>query len=246
MKGVILAGGLGTRLNPLTKITNKHLLPVFDKPMIYYPLATLIDAGIKDVLIVTGGNHAGEFLRLLGNGKELNLKEIHYTYQIGERGIADALRLAEDFADGDRVVVILGDNLFGESIRSYVEKFAKQPQGAKVLIKKVKNPERFGVVDFKKGKVISIEEKPKKPKSSYAVTGLYMYDTKVFDFIRKLKVSGRGEYEITDINNMYLKEGNLTYDVLKGYWTDCGTYESLLRANILIAKKQGVNIKGLL
>jgi len=246
MKGVILAGGLGTRLSPLTKITNKHLLPVFDKPMIYYPLITLMDAGIKDILIVTGGNHAGEFLRLLGNGKELNLKEIHYTYQTGEKGIADALRLAEDFADGDKIVVILGDNLFGGSIKPYVDKFARQTNGAKILIKKVGNPQRFGVVDFKKGKVISIEEKPKKPKSSYAVTGLYMYDSEVFDFIRKLKVSRRGEYEITDINNMYLKEGALTCDILKGYWTDCGTCESLLRANILVAKKQGINLKGLL
>jgi len=246
MKGVILAGGLGTRLYPLTKITNKHLLPVFDKPMIYYPLATLMDAGIKDILVVTGGNHAGEFLRLLGNGKELNLKEIHYTYQTGEKGIADALRLAEDFADGDKIVVILGDNLFGESIKPYVKKFSKQRAGAKILIKKVSNPQRFGVADFKNGKVISIEEKPKRPKSSYAVTGLYMYDSRVFDYIRKLKISGRGEYEITDINNMYLKEKNLTCDILKGYWTDCGTYEALLRANILIARKQGVNLKGLL
>jgi len=246
MKGVILAGGLGTRLYPLTKITNKHLLPIFDKPMIYYPLATLMDAGIKDILVVTGGNHAGEFLRLLGNGKELNLKEIHYTYQTGEKGIADALRLAEDFADGDKIVVILGDNLFGESIKPYVKKFSKQRIGAKILIKKVSNPQRFGVADFKNGKVISIEEKPKRPKSSYAVTGLYMYDSKVFDYIRKLKISSRGEYEITDINNIYLKERALTCDILKGYWTDCGTCEALLRANILIAKKQGVNLKGLL
>ena len=246
MKGVILAGGLGTRLYPLTKITNKHLLPVFNQPMVYYPLATLRDAGIKDVLIVTGGNHAGEFLRLLGNGKELNLKEIHYAYQTGEKGIADALKLAEDFADGDKIIVILGDNLFGDSIKPYAEKFAKQCEGAKIFIKKVSQPQRFGVVGFKNGKVISIEEKPKKPKSSYAVTGLYMYDSKVFDFIRKLKISGRGEYEITDINNMYLKEGILTYDILKGYWTDCGTYESLLRANMLAAKKQGINLKGLL
>lgn len=246
MKGVILAGGLGTRLYPLTKITNKHLLPVFDKPMIYYPLATLMDAGIKDILVVTGGNHAGEFLRLLGNGKELGLKEIHYTYQTGEKGIADALRLAEDFADGDKIVVILGDNLFGQSIKPYVKKFSKQRVGAKILIKKVNNPQRFGVADFKNGKVISIEEKPKRPKSSYAVTGLYMYDSRVFDYIRKLKISSRGEYEITDINNMYLKESALACDILKGYWTDCGTYEALLRANILIAKKQGVNLKGLL
>ncbi|MDD4954805.1 MAG: sugar phosphate nucleotidyltransferase [Candidatus Omnitrophica bacterium] len=246
MKGVILAGGLGTRLYPLTKITNKHLLPVFDKPMIYYPLATLIDAGIKDVLIVTGGNHAGEFLRLLGNGKELNLKEIHYTYQSREKGIADALRLAEDFADGEKMIVVLGDNLFGESIKPYVAKFSKQREGAKILLKKINNPQRFGVADFKNGKVLSIEEKPKKPKSNYAVTGLYMYDSKIFDYIRELKISNRGEYEITDINNMYLKEGKLTCDILKGYWTDCGTCEALFRANVLIAKNQGVNFEDLL
>jgi glucose-1-phosphate thymidylyltransferase len=245
MKGIILAGGLGTRMYPLTKITNKHLLPVFDKPMIYYPLATLTDAGIKDILIVTGGNHAGEFLRLLGNGKEFNLKEIHYTYQSGEKGIADALRLAEYFADGDKIVVILGDNLFGESIKPYVSNFFKQEHGAKIILKKVHNPERFGVAYFKKGKIISIEEKPKNPKSSYAVTGLYMYDNKIFDFIRKLKVSRRGEYEITDINNIYLRHGLLTYDILKGYWTDCGTFESLFRANMLIAKKQKVSLKNL-
>jgi glucose-1-phosphate thymidylyltransferase len=246
MKGVILAGGLGTRMYPLTKITNKHLLPVFGKPMIYYPLITLIEAGIKDILIVTGGNHAGEFLRLLGNGKEFNLKEIHYTYQSGEKGIADALRLTEYFADGDKIAVILGDNLFGESIKPYVLHFLKQKEGAKIILKKVRNPQRFGVAQFKKGKIISIEEKPKNPKSDYAVTGLYMYDGKVFDFIRKLKVSRRGEYEVTDINNAYLRKGLLTYDILKGYWTDCGTFESLLRANILIAKKEGVNLRNLL
>jgi glucose-1-phosphate thymidylyltransferase len=245
MKGIILAGGLGTRLSPLTKITNKHLLPVFDKPMICYPIMTLVEAGIKDVLIVTGGNHAGEFLRLLGNGHEFNLKEIHYTYQTGEGGIADALRLAEDFADGGKIAVILGDNLFETSIKGYVEKFERQKQGAKILIKKVKNPERFGVAEFRKGKVVSIKEKPKHPKSSYAVTGIYMYDEKVFGFIRKLKKSGRGEYEITDINNMYLKEGNLTCDILKGFWTDCGTFESLLKANMLIARKRGLSSREL-
>jgi len=246
IKGVILAGGLGTRLNPLTKITNKHLLPVYDKPMIYYPLLTLVDAGIKDIMIVTGGNHAGEFLRLLGNGKEFGLKEIHYTYQTGEAGIADALRLAKDFADGEKIVVILGDNLFETSIKKYVEKFDKQSEGARVLLKKVKDPERFGVVEFKKGKVISIEEKPKHPKSKYAVTGIYMYDQKVFSFIQSLKKSRRGEYEITDINNMYLKNGTLSYDILKGFWTDCGAFESLLKANILIAAKKGINLEKLL
>jgi glucose-1-phosphate thymidylyltransferase len=246
MKGVILAGGLGTRLSPLTKITNKHLLPVFDKPMIYYPLVKLVEGGIKDILIVTGGNHAGEFLRLLGNGEEFGLKEIHYTYQTGEAGIADALRLAEDFADGDKIVVILGDNVFESSIRNYVEKFAQQEAGAKILIKKVHNPQRFGVVNFKNSKVISIEEKPKKTKSNYIVTGIYMYDAGVFDFIRKLKKSKRGEYEITDINNMYLEKGILTHDILKGFWTDCGTFESLFRANILAARLKGINLQGVL
>ncbi len=246
MKGIILAGGLGTRLHPLTKITNKHLLPIFDKPMVYYPLMTLVEAGIKDVMVVTGGNHAGEFLRLLGNGKDFGLKEIHYTYQIGESGIADALRLAEDFADGNKIVVILGDNLFESSIKRYVDKFEKQKEGAKILLKKVKNPERFGVVEFKKGKVVSIEEKPKQPKSKYAVTGVYMYDSKIFGFIRKLKKSRRGEYEITDINNMYLRKGILSCDILNGFWTDCGAFESLLKANMLIAKNKGLNLRGLL
>ncbi|MFA6281996.1 MAG: sugar phosphate nucleotidyltransferase [Candidatus Omnitrophota bacterium] len=246
MKGVILAGGLGTRLNPLTKVTNKHLLPVYDKPMIYYPLKTLVDAGIKDIMIVTGGNHAGEFLRLLGNGKEFGLKEIHYTYQTGEAGIADALRLAEDFAAGEKIVVILGDNLFETSIKEYVDKFEKQPKGARVLLKEVRDPERFGVAEFKKGKVVSIEEKPKHPKSKYAVTGVYMYDHEVFNFINKLKKSRRGEYEITDINNMYLKNGALSCDILKGFWTDCGAFESLIKANMLIAAKKGINLEKML
>lgn len=246
MKGIILAGGLGKRLYPLTKISNKHLLPVFNKPMIYYPIAALVDAGIKDILIVTGGNHAGEFLRLLGNGKEFGLKEIHYTYQTGEGGIADALRLAEDFADGQKIVVILGDNIFEASIKKYVENFSRQKEGAKVLIKQVSDPQRFGVVCFKNEKIISIEEKPKRPKSNYIVTGIYMYDKEVFDFIRMLKKSKRGEYEITDINNMYLNKGLMTYDVLKGFWTDCGAFESLLKSNILIAKKSGLNLKKLI
>jgi glucose-1-phosphate thymidylyltransferase len=245
MKGVILAGGLGTRLYPLTKVTNKHLLPVFDKPMIYYPLARLVEAGIDDILIVTGGNHAGEFLRLLGNGKEFGLKEIHYTYQVGEGGIADALKLAEEFVDGDKVVVILGDNVFEYSIKKYVDDFKKQKEGARILIKKVVDPQRFGVVSMEKGKITSIAEKPKKPKSNYIVTGIYMYDTEVFDFIKKLKPSKRGELEITDINNMYLKKNLLKYNILKGFWTDCGAFNSLLRANTLVAKKSGINFKKL-
>ncbi|MEI8349142.1 MAG: sugar phosphate nucleotidyltransferase [Candidatus Omnitrophota bacterium] len=239
MKGIILAGGTGSRLNPLTRITNKHLLPVFDKPMIYYPIHTLVEAGIKDILIVTGGNHAGDFLQLLGNGNEFGLKEVHYTHQAGEKGIADALRLAEDFADKDKIVVVLGDNLFEQSIKKYVEKFKQQDHGAKIILKKVADPRRFGVAAFKNGKVVAIEEKPKKPKSPYAVTGIYMYDAKVFDYIRSLKISARGEYEITDINNRYLNAGSLTYDIINGFWTDCGTFDSLLKATLLVAKKSG-------
>ncbi|MBI5124428.1 MAG: NTP transferase domain-containing protein [Candidatus Omnitrophica bacterium] len=237
LKGVILAGGLGKRLYPLTRVSNKHLLPVYNKPMVYYPIQTLVDAGIKDILIVTGGNHAGEFLRLLGNGKEFGLKHINYTYQEGEGGIAEALRLAEHFADNERLVVILGDNIIEKDINAAVEDFRKQPKGAKILIKKVEDPERFGVAELKGEKIVSIEEKPVKPKSDYIVTGIYMYDSQVFDIIKTLKPSGRGELEITDVNNAYLKKNELTYSVLDGWWTDAGTFESLLRANELVAKK---------
>jgi len=237
LKGVILAGGLGKRLYPLTRISNKHLLPVYNKPMIYYPIQTLVDAGIRDILIVTGGNHAGEFLRLLGNGKDFGLKHINYAYQEGEGGIAEALKLAEHFVDNDKVVVILGDNIIEKGIKKQVEDFKKQPRGAKILLKKVKDPERFGVAEMKNGKVVSIEEKPKKPKSDYAVTGIYMYDSKVFDIVRTLKPSRRGELEITDVNNAYIKRKELTCGILDGWWTDSGTFDSLLRANILVAKK---------
>jgi len=237
LKGVILAGGLGTRLSPLTKITNKHLLPVYSKPMIYYPVQTLVDAGITDILIVTGGQHAGEFLRLLGNGAEFGLKHINYTYQEGEGGIAQALGLARHFADNDKIVVILGDNLIEKSIKDYVDEFRKQPRGARILIIEVADPERFGVVGFSGRKITSIEEKPKKPKSNYAVTGIYMYDNQVFDIIKTLKPSHRGELEITDVNNAYLKKGELEYSTLDGWWTDAGTFESLLRASNLVAKK---------
>jgi glucose-1-phosphate thymidylyltransferase len=238
VRGIILAGGLGKRLYPLTKITNKHLLPVYCKPMIYYPLHTLVSAGIKDILIVTGGQHAGEFLRLLGNGAEFGLKHINYTYQEGEGGIAEALKLAEHFADNDRVVVILGDNIIEKDINGAVEEFRNQPSGAKILIKKVPDPERFGVAELKGKKIVSIEEKPKHPRSDYIVTGIYMYDNKVFDIIKTLKPSRRGELEITDVNNAYLKRDELTYGILDGWWTDAGTFESLLRANNLVAKKQ--------
>lgn len=238
MKGVILAGGLGKRLYPLTKITNKHLLPVGSRPMIYYPLMTLIEGGIKDIMIVTGGNNAGDFLRLLGNGHEFGLKHINYTYQQGEGGIADALKLTEHFVDGDRVMVILGDNIIEKPIKQFVEKFQKQVKGARILLKKVPDPNRFGVAKIKDKKIISIEEKPKFPKSDYAVTGIYMFDNQVFDIMRPLKPSKRGELEITDVNNEYIKRGQLEYDILPGYWTDCGTFDSLLVANNLVSRNK--------
>ncbi|OLD64787.1 MAG: spore coat protein [Acidobacteria bacterium 13_1_40CM_2_68_5] len=237
MKGVILAGGLGTRLHPLTKITNKHLLPIYDRPMIYYPLTTLVDAGIRDILIVTGGNHAGEFLRLLGNGREFGLEDIAYTYQEGEGGIADALALARHFADGDKIVVILGDNIVEGSIGRPVDAFRSQPKGARLLLKTVPDPGRFGVPVLRDGRIVRVEEKPEKPQSGYAVIGVYMYDATVFDIISTLKPSGRGELEITDVNNAYLERGELEHDVLEGWWTDAGTFESLFRANQLVREK---------
>jgi glucose-1-phosphate thymidylyltransferase len=242
MKGVILAGGLGTRLYPLTKVTNKHLLPVFDKPMIYYPIQTLINAGIDDILIVTGGNHAGDFLKLVGNGKEFGLKHINYTYQEGEGGIAEALGLAEFFAAGDKVCVVLGDNIIEKNIRKGAEAFRKQKEGAKVLLKEVPDPQRFGVPEVKGNKIVKIEEKPKSPKSNYAVIGIYFYDQTVFDFIKTLKPSNRGEMEITDVNNCYIEKGLMTWDLLEGWWTDAGTFESLLRANKLVAETGANNL----
>lgn len=236
MKGVILAGGLGTRLYPLTKVTNKHLLPVYNKPMIYYPIQTLINAGIDDILIVTGGNNAGDFLRLLGNGKEFGLKHINYTYQQGEGGIAEALGLAEFFAAGDVICVVLGDNIIEKNIRKAAEAFQRQKQGAKILLKEVPDPHRFGVAELKGDRIVKIEEKPSQPKSNYAVIGIYFYDSTVFDFIKTLKPSERGELEITDVNNRYIEKGSMTYDILEGWWTDAGTFESLLRANQLVAQ----------
>jgi len=236
MKGIILAGGLGMRLSPLTKISNKHLLPVFDKPMIYYPLITLIIAGIDDILIVTGGNNAGVFLRLLGNGKEFGLKHINYTYQEGEGGIAEALGLAEFFADEEKVCVILGDNIIEKNITGAVEAFKKQKKGAKILLKEVSDPQRFGVPELKGDQIFRIEEKPANPKSKYAVTGIYMYDHSVFDIIKPLKPSQRGELEITDVNNAYIEQGTMTYDILDGWWSDAGTFDSLLYASKLVAE----------
>jgi glucose-1-phosphate thymidylyltransferase len=237
MKGVILAGGLGTRLHPLTKITNKHLLPIYDRPMIHYPLMTLVGAGIRDILIVTGGNHAGEFLRLLGNGREFGLEDIAYTYQEGEGGIADALGLARHFADGDKIVVVLGDNIIEGDIKKPVAAFKAQEAGARLLLKKVPDPGRFGVPELRDGRIAGIEEKPKQPKSDYAVIGIYMYDAQVFDIISTLRPSGRGELEITDVNNAYLKRGQLEHDILEGWWTDAGTFDSLFRASQLVREK---------
>ena len=243
MKGVILAGGLGTRLNPLTKITNKHLLPIYDKPMIHYPVNCLINAGIDDILVVTGGRHAGHFLELLGNGSDFGLKDISYTYQEGEGGIADALKLAEHFSKGELICVVLGDNIIEKNIRCAAERYRQQGDGAKILLKEVTDPERFGVAEIVDDRIVKIVEKPKEPKSNYAVTGIYFYDAAVFKFIRGLKPSERGELEITDVNNMYLERGELTYDIIDGWWTDAGTFESLRRATNLVAESGANNME---
>jgi glucose-1-phosphate thymidylyltransferase len=238
MKGVVLAGGTGSRLFPLTKITNKHLLPIYDRPMIYYPIQTLVDAGIRDIMIVTGGRNSGDFLRLLSNGKEFGLQHINYTYQEGEGGIADALALAEHFADGQKICVVLGDNIIGGSIRQAAEQFRQQPLGAHILLKEVHDAQRFGVAELAAGRIVGIEEKPTHPKSNYAVTGIYMYDASVFEKIKTLVPSGRGELEITDVNNAYIRERTMTFSSLDGWWTDAGTFDSLLRAANLV--KQSV------
>jgi len=236
MKGVVLAGGTGSRLNPLTRVTNKHLLPVFDKPMVYYPIQTLVNAGIEEILLVTGGKNSGDFLRLLGNGRDFGLKHLNYTYQEGEGGIADALGLAEYFAAGEPICVILGDNIIENNICEAVEKYRKQSHGAKILLKEVSDAQRFGVAEIHDGRVVGIEEKPTDPKSNFAVTGIYLFDATVFRKIRRLKPSGRGELEITDVNNFYVGEAAMTFEILEGWWTDAGTFESLLRANNLVAK----------
>ncbi len=236
MKGIILAGGLGSRLAPLTRITNKHLLPVYDKPMIYYPIETLINAGITDIMIVTGGNYAGDFLRLMGNGKDFGLKHLNYTYQEGEGGIADALSLAEYFADGEPICVVLGDNIIEKNIAKAVRDFKEQKKGAKIMLKEVPDPERFGVAEITDGRLVNIVEKPKSPRSNLAVIGIYLYDADVFDIVKTLKPSDRGELEITDVNNAYVKDGTMTWEMLDGWWTDAGTFESLLRASVLVAQ----------
>lgn len=231
-----MAGGLGSRLNPLTKVTNKHLLPVYDQPMIYYPINTLINAGIDDIMIVTGGNSAGDFLKLLGNGKEFGLKHLNYTYQEGEGGIADALSLVEHFADDEPICVVLGDNIIEGNIRAAAEDYRKQGKGAKILLKKVHDPQRFGVPEIDGDKVLQIEEKPANPKSDFAVIGIYFYDSTVFEIIKTLVPSNRGELEITDVNNHYINRGEMTWNALEGWWTDAGTFESLLHATNLVAK----------
>ena len=236
LKGVVLAGGTGSRLFPLTRVTNKHLLPVYDRPMVFYPIQTLVDAGITDILLVTGGHSAGDFLRLLGNGKDFGLQHLSYAYQEGEGGIADALRLAEHFADGESICVVLGDNIIETNIVEGCDKFRKNGHGAHIFLKEVPNPQRFGVPVFEGGRIARIEEKPAHPKSNYAVTGFYLYDGTVFGKIRTLKPSGRGELEITDLNNQYIAEGAMQHSVLEGWWTDAGTFESLLLANNLVAK----------
>jgi glucose-1-phosphate thymidylyltransferase len=240
MKGIILAGGLGTRLRPLTLVTNKHLLPVYDQPMVYYPIQCLVNAGIRDILVVTGGGHAEDFDKALVNSKELGIDNLEFAYQQGEGGIADALKLAEKFSQGDKICVVLGDNIIEGNIRQAVEDFTAQPTGAKLLLKEVPDPERFGVAvidgEGSAAQIREIVEKPTNPESHYAVTGLYCYDSDVFDLCKTLKPSARGELEITDLNNAYLKRGDLTFEVLEGWWTDAGTIESLYRATTLVAE----------
>lgn len=236
MKGVILAGGLGTRLRPLTLVTNKHLLPVYDRPMIYYPIQCLLNAGINEIMIVTGGEHAGDFLKLLKNGKQLGIHRLAYAYQEGEGGIADALKLAEDFAEGGKICVILGDNIIQGNIRKAAGDFFTQQSGAKLILKEVPDPERFGVATIDGDRIIRIVEKPAKPESNLAVTGIYFYDGSVFEIAETLKPSERGELEITDVNNHFLERGDLTWETLRGWWTDAGTIESLYRASRMCAE----------
>ena len=243
MKGVILAGGLGTRLYPLTKITNKHLLPIYDRPMIYYPIEALLNAGIRDIMIVTGGKKSGDFLSLLGNGSDFGLKHLNYTYQKGEGGIAEALSLCEHWAAVEPVCVILGDNIIERNMARAVRNFTEQKVGAKIMLKEVHDPERFGVAELKGDRVVAIEEKPKHPRSNLAVIGIYLYDARVFEIIKTLEPSDRGELEITDVNNWYIRDGSMTFEVLEGWWTDAGTFESLLRAAKLVAEG-GANLKG--
>jgi glucose-1-phosphate thymidylyltransferase len=244
MKGIVLAGGLGSRLYPLTKITNKHLLPIYDKPMIYYPIQTLVNAGIREIMVVTGGNNAGDFLKLLANGSEFGLKHLDFTYQAQEGGIAEAVGLCEYFAEGKKVVIILGDNIIEKNIKKAVSRFKRQEEGAMIFLKKVKNPNEYGVAEVRDGKVINIVEKPKRPKSDLAVIGIYMYDNHVFDIIRTLKPSRRGELEITDVNNVYIKEGLMRYERLSGGWADAGESIDAYNDTINFVRKHNANKLG--
>ena len=243
MKGIVLAGGLGTRLYPLTKITNKHLLPIYDKPMIYYPIRTLVNAGVKEIMIVTGGNNAGDFLKLLGNGSDFGLKHLNFTYQAKEGGIAEAVGLCEFFAEGQKVVIILGDNIIQKNIKKAVTRFKKQKEGAMIFLKKVKNPREYGVAEISGRKVVNIVEKPKIPRSDLAVIGAYMYDNKVFDIVKTLKPSRRGELEITDVNNAYIREGLMTYEMLTGGWADAGESIDAYNDTINFIRRRGANRK---
>ena len=244
MKGVVLAGGSGTRLHPMTRITNKHLLPVYDKPMIYYPIETLVNAGIRDIMVVTGGNHAGEFLRLLGDGGEFGLKHLSYSYQERAGGIAEALGLAQNFVDGDRFVVMLGDNIVEHSIAPYVENFQRQERGARLLLKEMDNPQHLrhlGVPIIENGRIRFIREKPQTPPSPYAVIGVYMYDPRVFEIVRHLRPSGRGELEITDVNNAYIDDGDMEFDIIEGFWGDAGESIDVYYEVIDFVRAHGVN-----
>ncbi len=244
MKGVVLAGGLGTRLSPLTRITNKHLLPIYKKPMIYYPIEMLVEAGISDIMLVTGGNNAGDFLRLIGNGRNFGLSHIHYTYQEGEGGIAEALGLAEDFVEDDKVVVVLGDNILEKGIKRGIETFAQQQKGARVFLTEVENPSEYGIAQLNGDKIARIIEKPQDPPTNLAVVGVYMYPPDVFDIIKTLKPSGRGELEITDVNNAYIQRGELEYELIDGFWIDAGeSHEALLKANVIMARYEGVDFR---
>ena len=242
VRGVVLAGGSGSRLDPITRIINKHLLPVYDKPMIYYPIRTLVNAGIEDIMIVTGGRNAGDFLRLLGNGREFGLKHLDYTYQEGEGGIAEALDLARHFSEGEKLCVVLGDNIIERNVVSAVNAFREQERGARILLKQVPDAARYGVPRFDGGRIVAIEEKPAQPASSYAVTGIYMFDGTVFDRISRLERSERGELEITDVNNSYIEDGTMQWEELSGWWTDAGTVDGLLRASQLVAKTGANNL----
>mgnify|MGYP001150781604 CR=1 FL=1 len=244
MKGVVLAGGLGTRLRPLTRITNKHLLPIYNKPMIYYPIEMLVEAGIRDILIVTGGNNAGDFLRLIGNGEDFGLSRIHYAYQKGEGGIAEALGLAEEFAAGEKVVVVLGDNILQNGIRKGVEAFSRQRKGGRIFLKSVEHPWEYGIAEVEGNMIKRIIEKPKDPPTNLAVIGVYMYPPDVFDIIKTLKPSARGELEITDVNNAYIERDEMEYEIVEGWWLDAGeNHEALLRASLMIARQAGVEIE---